>query len=49
MGGKYLATFLNVIDLDPQVNFYVRNVETSVRFFRDLFGFWETFRIPKEG
>jgi catechol 2,3-dioxygenase-like lactoylglutathione lyase family enzyme len=28
----------------PQVNFYVRDVEESVRFYRDCFGFAETFR-----
>lgn len=31
---------------DPQVNFYVRDVETSVRFYVDLLGFEETFRTP---
>lgn len=34
---------------DPQVNFYVRDVETSVRFYADLFGFEETFRTPSSG
>ena len=34
---------------DPQVNFYVRDVETSVRFYVDLFGFAETFRTPESG
>lgn len=34
---------------DPQINFYVRDVETSVRFYADLFGFEETFRTPKSG
>lgn len=34
---------------DPQVNFYVRDVERSVRFYADLFGFEETFRTPASG
>lgn len=34
---------------NPQVNMYVKDVETSVRFYRDYFGFVETFRTPKEG
>ncbi len=34
---------------EPQVNFYVRDVEASVRFYRDLFGFSETFRTPPRG
>jgi lactoylglutathione lyase len=34
---------------DPQVNFFVRDVETSVRFYIDHFGFKESFRTPQEG
>jgi catechol 2,3-dioxygenase-like lactoylglutathione lyase family enzyme len=34
---------------DPQVNYYVRDVEASVRFYTDLFGFAETFRTPSSG
>jgi catechol 2,3-dioxygenase-like lactoylglutathione lyase family enzyme len=34
---------------DPQVNFYVQDVERSVRFYVDLFGFEETFRTPSSG
>lgn len=34
---------------DPQVNFYAEDVEASVRFYRDLFGFSETFRTPEQG
>lgn len=34
---------------DPQVNFYVRDVETSVRFYSELFGFKESFRTPETG
>ncbi|MBX8636590.1 MAG: VOC family protein [Thermoplasmata archaeon] len=32
---------------DPQVNLYVDDVETSVAFYRDLFGFSETFSTPR--
>jgi len=34
---------------DPQINLYVRDVETSMRFYADLFGFKETFRTPAAG
>lgn len=34
---------------EPQVNFYVRDVERSVRFYAELLGFVETFRTPEEG
>jgi catechol 2,3-dioxygenase-like lactoylglutathione lyase family enzyme len=34
---------------DPQVNYYVEDVETSVRFYAELFGFRETFRTPESG
>jgi catechol 2,3-dioxygenase-like lactoylglutathione lyase family enzyme len=34
---------------EPQVNFFVQDVETSVRFYTDLFGFDETFRAPASG
>jgi catechol 2,3-dioxygenase-like lactoylglutathione lyase family enzyme len=34
---------------DPQVNYYVRDVETSVRFYTERFGFEETFRTPTSG
>jgi catechol 2,3-dioxygenase-like lactoylglutathione lyase family enzyme len=34
---------------DPQVNYYVRDVESSVRFYTELFGFNETFRTPTSG
>jgi len=33
----------------PQVNLYVEDVEVSMRFYRDLFGFTETFRTPERG
>jgi catechol 2,3-dioxygenase-like lactoylglutathione lyase family enzyme len=33
----------------PQVNFYARDVEASARFYRDSFGFAETFRTPEHG
>ncbi len=31
------------------LNYYVNDVETSVRFYTEHFGFVETFRTPKEG
>jgi lactoylglutathione lyase len=31
------------------VNLYTRDIEAGVRFYRDLFGFVETFRTPTEG
>jgi catechol 2,3-dioxygenase-like lactoylglutathione lyase family enzyme len=34
---------------DPQVNFYVKDAELSATFYRDFFGFNETFRTPKVG
>jgi glyoxylase I family protein len=34
---------------NPQVNFYAGDIDRSLRFYRDVLGFTETFRIPKEG
>lgn len=34
---------------DPQINYYVEDVDVSVRFYVDLFGFEETFRTPETG
>jgi catechol 2,3-dioxygenase-like lactoylglutathione lyase family enzyme len=34
---------------DPQINFYVQDVEASTRFYRESFGFTETFRTPRSG
>lgn len=34
---------------EPQVNFYVDDVEAAVRFYTDHFGFKETFRTPQSG
>ncbi|HEU4573211.1 MAG TPA: VOC family protein [Candidatus Limnocylindrales bacterium] len=31
------------------VNLYTRDIEAGIRFYRDLLGFRETFRTPKEG
>lgn len=31
------------------VNLYTRDIEAGVRFYRDLLGFRETFRTPREG
>ena len=35
--------------VDGLVNLYTRDIEASSRFYRDLFGFRETFRTPKTG
>jgi lactoylglutathione lyase len=34
---------------NPQINLYVADVEVSARFYREHFGFVETFRAPKQG
>lgn len=34
---------------NPQVNLYAHDIEASLRFYRDVLGFTETFRIPREG
>jgi catechol 2,3-dioxygenase-like lactoylglutathione lyase family enzyme len=34
---------------NPQINLYVEDAERSARFYRDHFGFTETFRTPAEG
>ena len=34
---------------DPQINLYVADIEASLRFYRDLLGFLETFRTPRDG
>jgi lactoylglutathione lyase len=31
------------------VNLYTRDIEAGLRFYRDLLGFSETFRTPREG
>jgi lactoylglutathione lyase len=33
----------------PMVNLYTRDIEAGLRFYRDLFGFTETFRTPTQG
>jgi lactoylglutathione lyase len=33
----------------PMVNLYTRDIEAGLRFYRDLLGFTETFRTPREG
>jgi lactoylglutathione lyase len=35
--------------INPMVNLYTRDIEAGIRFYRDLLGFTETFRTPKEG
>lgn len=34
---------------DPQLNIYVTDIDASLRFYRDLLGFTETFRTPEYG
>jgi catechol 2,3-dioxygenase-like lactoylglutathione lyase family enzyme len=34
---------------DPQVNLYAEDLQESLRFYRDVLGFRETFRTPKDG
>ncbi len=34
---------------DPQVNYYVRDVEVAARFYVEMLGFAETFRTPASG
>lgn len=33
----------------PMVNLYTNDIEAGLAFYRDLFGFTETFRTPLEG
>jgi lactoylglutathione lyase len=33
----------------PLVNLYTRDIEAGLRFYRDLLGFEETFRTPRDG
>lgn len=35
--------------LTPMVNLYTNDIEAGLAFYRDLFGFTETFRTPNEG
>lgn len=34
---------------DCLINLYTRDIEAGLRFYRDLLGFRETFRTPREG
>jgi catechol 2,3-dioxygenase-like lactoylglutathione lyase family enzyme len=43
------ARYAPVVFESPQVNFYVRDVEVSARFYQESFGFTETFRTPEHG
>jgi len=40
---------MNIRFTDPAINYYVEDVEISVRFYIEYFGFVETFRTPKQG
>lgn len=35
--------------VDGFINLYTADIEAGLRFYRDLLGFEETFRTPKEG
>lgn len=35
--------------VNPMVNLYTNDIEAGLVFYRDLFGFAETFRTPLEG
>src|SRR3954451_19955082 len=48
-GGPSAVPRLTCVFRDPQVNFYVADVEGMARFYRDVLGFTETFRTPAEG
>jgi catechol 2,3-dioxygenase-like lactoylglutathione lyase family enzyme len=34
---------------DPQINIYCRDAEAMTRFYTEVLGFEETFRVPKTG
>jgi len=34
---------------DPQINYHVKDAEVAARFYRESFGFTETFRTPDHG
>ena len=40
---------VRVVLESPQINFYVDDVEVCARFYRESFGFAETFRTPERG
>ena len=44
-----MSAMLRFVFESPQVNFYVKDVEVSARFYRESFGFTETFRTPEDG
>jgi glyoxylase I family protein len=44
MGSMQRVEFAN-----PQVNLYSADIDASLRFYRDVLGFTETFRVPRQG
>lgn len=40
---------LLIMFVTPLVNLYTRDIEAGIRFYRDLLGFEETFRTPRDG
>ena len=47
--GPCAVPTLTCVFRDPQVNFYVSDVEAMATFYRDVLGFTESFRTPAEG
>jgi lactoylglutathione lyase len=43
------ATYRMGMFTTPMVNLYTTDIEAGIRFYRDLLGFTETFRTPREG
>jgi catechol 2,3-dioxygenase-like lactoylglutathione lyase family enzyme len=48
-GGCVVSAYDDRVFASPQINFHVRDVEASAGFYRDLLGFKETFRTPRQG
>jgi catechol 2,3-dioxygenase-like lactoylglutathione lyase family enzyme len=42
-------TRFRLVFRNPQINFYVTDVDASASFYQQLLGFKETFRTPREG
>jgi lactoylglutathione lyase len=45
---EFDPAMLSMFD-SAMVNLYTRDIEAGIRFYRDLFGFVETFRTPIDG
>jgi lactoylglutathione lyase len=42
------SRYCGVMFATPMVNLYTRDIEAGLRFYRDLLGFTETFRTPRD-